>query len=139
MKEFDRERCFEVDGIHYVVGLNLRWELYLFIDVIKSGIYIPTTKLERQFGDEPETRIWGAYPAKRVFKVKQEVARYIEQAIRFYKPGHFTFAANEAHKEALYRRFAHKIANQHGYFLQETHKGCFEFYRVNEFVEANAA
>ena len=130
MKKFDRERGFEVDGIHYVVGLTAWWEFHLFIDVLKSGICIPQTKLERQFGDEPQTQIWGAYPSKRVFRVKHEVIRFIDQALRFYKPAHFCYSANEPHKKSAYRRLASKISERYGYFLQETDEGRFEFFKV---------
>ena len=135
MKKFDRERGFEVDGIHYVVGLTAWWEFHLYVDAVSSGIRVAQSKIERQFGDEPESEIWTSFPTKSVFRVKRQVLRFIDQAIRFYKPEHFTFSANELHKERLYRRFANKIAKQYGYFLQETSKGRFEFYHVKESVK----
>ena len=83
MKKFDRERGFEVDGIHYVVGLTALWEFHLYVDAASSNIRVTQSKFERQFGDEPEPEIWTFFSTKNVFRVRRQVLRFIDKAIRF--------------------------------------------------------
>jgi hypothetical protein len=52
-----------------------------------------------------------------IFKVKREVMRFIDHALRKYKPYYFTFTANEHAKISLYRRIAERIARSHGFTL----------------------
>lgn len=112
-------KTFEIDGIAYEITYENHRFLFT-IDPARSTRCVVEYDPFGAFHDELPERISLRSPqtaTRSIFKVKREVMRFIDQALRKYKPYYFTFAANEHAKISLYRRIAERIARTHGFTL----------------------
>jgi hypothetical protein len=125
---------FEVDDIVYVVTYD-RNHFSLYVDGLKSKKKTYKIVYDDFFSfndDGPLEKVFymsGLVRTKNPMKVYVNVARFVKSVVGKKAPYYFTYAANEGNKNALYAKFAKRIADKYGYYL-EAKGGDFKFFKI---------
>lgn len=132
---------FDVDGFHYVVEYK-NSEFFFYIDTRESrrDAY-EMTEFERGFWDDPPERVYMTSvhtstikpDVHNVFKIKREVLKFIDSALRRYRPHYFCYRTLEPVKLVVFDRVAIRLAKRYGYYdTWEAKKARFMFFKVTE-------